>query len=185
MDWLSAPVTTAIISACVSLAVSGVSFLVASRKVRADWRRFDRQLTRELSAKLFELRLSTYGQAFEITDKIRKYTSNHEFEHSAQLRKRLHELREWRSGQIQLILSRNSIDAFRDLEAALGKNPGGRQGNPEAYTTAQIDKIFDARTNLRRALRSDIEPLHVSLGIEEKHYLERKLDLKQWRSNSS
>ena len=68
----------------------------------------------------------------------------------------LKDLNEWAESDAGLFMSKNVIDAYYSLRKELGKNPG----DGKYYNQVQVDKIWQARTSFRSALRADISHLH-------------------------
>ena len=161
MPELTDKVIAAVVAALVSLVVSLVSYYAARQRLQASESQFDRQLARELALKLYDLRLVLYGPAFDITERIHRRTSRGYLGDPQDLGLIQKDLRDWRKGQVSLIISGPTLGAFRALDEALGKNPGGVEGNPHAYTADQADKLLQLRSEFRRSLRQDIMPLHV------------------------
>lgn len=155
-------VTAALISAIVAILVaslSGVISYIASartldierRKLEAEQARLQAQLDRQLTDRLYQLRIEHYPQAFVLTDELGK--QNHPPEALPSLYTRLaRDLRAWRSGVPAFVMSAESLSAYYELNKALRANLA--LGNK--YNDQQLDRIWEARTALRKALRQDV-----------------------------
>ena len=161
MPELTDKVIAAAIAAIVSLVVSLVSYYAAKQRLQASESQFDRQLARELALKLYDLRLVLYGPAFDITERLRRRAGEGYLGDPQDLGLIQKDLRDWRKGQVSLIISGPTLGAFRALDEALGKNPGGVGGDQHLYTAEQAEKVLQLRNDFRRSLRRDIMPLHV------------------------
>lgn len=149
-------IITALIAACVSLAVSLITFIVARRKIESEKERHERELQRRLTEKLYDLRLDSYPRAFEITDKLRG-----DYIKSGKVKKDyitqvLENLHEWHRTKAGFILTKNSLKAFYNLRAALSAEPN----NDEYYSKKQRHEIWVCKNRFRGILKSDLNLLY-------------------------
>jgi len=151
---MEATIIAALIAASISLVISLLSLYESFKKQKTQRELFEKEQYVSFLAKLYELRLSNYPKAFEITDLIRKEKGeNINPEIVNKVRK---ELYAWKSSIVSLIISYDTIVAFRDLRDSLNKNPAFG----EKYAKEQIDKIWETRSEFRKCLRRDIGLLH-------------------------
>lgn len=99
---------------------------------------------------LYELRLTTYPQAFEITDRIHKIKGGN-YEPDT-IKEALKDLLDWKKGVVDLIISVEALESFIILRDTLMKNPETQ----DAYSIQQVDKISANTKDFRRQLRRDI-----------------------------
>jgi len=145
-------VVVALISAFVSLIVA---YFTARYKFIADCHILEGQLNQRHLERIYGLRLDQYSKAFEITESIRKVsTDKGGINPRDELLDKRMQLWNWKTGSVSLILSKSSIDAFYKLVHILG-NPC-ENARENIYSEAQIEKIFAARNAFRKALRNDI-----------------------------
>lgn len=152
---LGSATVAALIAGSVSVIVSMIGFLVAKHKLRHEISLFTRQADVDLIKKLYELRLDLYGKAFDITDRIYRRSESDWFQET-DVRDWLNDLRDWKSGSVNLVISYGALNAFRELEQALATNPG----HQSTYTTNQIKKVYSLRDTFRSSLRKDVRLLH-------------------------
>jgi len=67
------PIVAGLVAGIVSLIVAVLSFYATVRTVRAERQKLERELTRRLTERLYDLRLKHYPRAFEITEGLGKY----------------------------------------------------------------------------------------------------------------
>jgi hypothetical protein len=141
---------TAIIAALTSLVISFLSLYQALKNQRLQKEQFEKTQKRNLTTKLYDLRLTNYPKAFEITDKIQKVKGgNFNVQHIENICK---ELTEWKSGIVSLIISIEALKAYYDLKDALERKPS----LGEKFANEQVDKIWKLRNDFRRRLRRDV-----------------------------
>jgi hypothetical protein len=150
------PVLTAIIAGGVSITASIITYVSARRQIRSQRETIERQLTHKFTERLYELRLSHYPLAFEITEPLGKLKSAQPDQLPARFGEILDRLKKWKSGEVNLVLSDYATDMFYTLERRLKRNPG----NGKTYSEEQLDAIWDARQRFRGALRRDVGLLH-------------------------
>lgn len=140
----------AIIAAFTSLFLSGITFYQFYRSQKMQQKQFDKKLDRNLTSKLYDLRINNYPKAFEITDKIHKMKGggyNPEV-----IQQVLVELIEWRKGVVSLIISVEALESFIALRDVLMKKPEREC----IYSSVQIDHISCKNKEFRKQLRRDI-----------------------------
>lgn len=142
--------TPSIIAALTSLMLSIITLFQFYRSQNFQQKQFNKTLNRNLTTKLYDLRLETYPKAFEITDNIFKDKGgNYDPE---KLKNSLNELIEWKKGKINLIISTEALESYHLLRTNLMKNPA----NNTNYSTEQIEKITNSKNNFRKQLRRDL-----------------------------
>jgi hypothetical protein len=158
---MSPQVEAAIVAGIISLIVAGVSFVTNRLSTRAENAKQERALQRKLTEKLLDLRLDLYPGAFEITDQLQgDILFGGTLTRNDYMRVR-EQLIEWSKSKSGLILTDNSMHAFRELRSALEVN----LNSDEALATdAVIRRIWEAKNRFRVALRED---LHVLYAEEE------------------
>lgn len=149
---MSDKVIAALIAALVSLAVAVFSYLSNKRTMESKSREIDKQLARQFTEKLYELRLEHYGRAFEITERLEQRKAPDFIVSPEVVRDVLGELMDWRAGQVALIMSSDTLQSFRELREAIGKRPG----HGTRYSEEQAAKMLRFVADFRRAMRRDI-----------------------------
>ncbi|AZB26448.1 hypothetical protein EG339_18580 [Chryseobacterium bernardetii] len=140
----------ALITAFTSIIISLVTLFQFYKNQKLLQKQFEKTINRNLTSKLYDLRLEIYPKAFEITDKIYKEKGgNYDIE---KITIALYELNEWKKGKVNLIISPEALDSFYYLKNSLLKNPG----NINLYTDEQIEKITNSKNNFRKQLRRDL-----------------------------
>lgn len=156
--------TDKIISAIISGAVAFVGFVVTYfitiRKSRQDFNLFEKEQSRKYGEKLYDLRLKHYGLAFELTDRMGKPMGLSEEELPKTYLEIVEKLRDWKKGEVNLVLSDRSIDCYYDLIDVVDYDE-------EKYSEGQKDVIWKARDNFRRSLRQDLGLLR---AVDEKSF---------------
>ena len=113
-------------------------------------KQFYKTINRNLTTKLYYLRLEIYPKAFEITDNIYKDKGGN-FD-TERLKNTLNELIEWKKGKLNLIISSEALESYYQLRNNLMKNPA----NNNNYSAEQIEKITNSNNNFRKQLRRDL-----------------------------
>lgn len=144
---------TAGIAALVSIVVSLVSYVVSSRQIFAQREKLEREIAAKRTDLLYDLRLKLYPKFFELT--VDLHRDNASFASFMETRKKI---RDWRSGEPMLVLSKHSLQSLYDLERALSKKPNGI--NKVEYTDQQLQKLWRLRLRARGALRKDLGLLY-------------------------
>jgi hypothetical protein len=142
--------TPALVTAMTSLIISLVALFQFYRNQNFQQKQFNKTINRNLTTKLYDLRLEIYPKAFEITDNIYKEKGgSYDFE---KLKKVLNELIEWKKGKLNLIISSEALASYYHLRENLMKNPA----NNNVYSVEQIEKITNSNNNFRKQLRRDL-----------------------------
>ena len=142
--------TPSLIAALTSLIISVITLFQFFRSQSNLQKQFDRNLNRNLTSKLYDLRINSYPKAFEITDKIHKLKGGG---YDPEIMKEvLIELIEWKKGVVGLIISIEALESFIELRDVLMKNPETQN----AYSKTQIENISCRVKEFRKQLRRDI-----------------------------
>lgn len=153
---LNDKIITGLIAGGVSLVVAIVSYLSTIGKIRHERRNLEKQIKSKFTERLYELRLKHYPIVFEITDKLgKKKAFDAEIipEKYKQIEKKL---REWKSGEVGLILSETSLEVYYELlKAFKAKLALGNMYNDE-----QLQRFYNIRTEFRNSLRKDLGLLY-------------------------
>ncbi|MCT4117751.1 hypothetical protein HZP48_00630 [Elizabethkingia anophelis] len=140
----------ALIAAITSLIISLVALFQFYKNQNFQQNQFNKNINRNFTTKLYDLRLDVYPKAFEITDNLYKEKGgNYD---SEKINIILNELNEWKKGKVNLIISTEALNSFYVLREALMKKPG----NNDKYSAEQIDKITNSKNNFRKQLRRDL-----------------------------
>lgn len=160
---MSPEVMSALIAGVVSILVSLVSYFSVLRQIKNNRIAIERQLERQLTEKLYNLRIAKYPEAFTITAKLGK-------DDSAQtLRNIQTSLSEWKSGEVGLILSQKAKKAYYELNETIKKKPE-KDGK---FSSDQLQKIWKLRNRFRGELRRDLGLL---FDEEDDQEIENKID---------
>lgn len=142
--------TPSIIAALASLIISIITLYQFFRNQRFQQDQFNKTLNRNLTTKLYDLRLEHYPSAFIITDEIYKEKGgNYDV---TKIRIALDELIIWKKGVVNLIISNDALTSFYALRDSIMKNPA--QGT--IYSSEQVDKISTNTKEFRRQLKRDL-----------------------------
>lgn len=142
--------TPSLVTAITSLIISLVALFQFYRNQNFQQKQFNKSINRNLTTKLYDLRLEIYPKAFEITDNIYKDKGGN-FD-TERLKNILAELIEWKKGKLNLIISTESLESYYQLRTNLMKNPA----NNNNYSPEQIEKITNSNNNFRKQLRRDL-----------------------------
>ena len=142
--------TPSIITALTALILSIITLFQFFKNQRFQQKQFDKLNNRNLTSKLYDLRLDNYPNAFDITDNIFKEKGGNY--NSEQISKVLRELIEWKKGVVNLIISVESRDSYFELRDTLMKNPAENG----SFSNEQIMKIENASKDFRKQLRRDL-----------------------------
>lgn len=151
-------ILSASIAAAVSLLVALISFVANRNALQAEYRKLERELQREMTAKLYDARLEVYPEAIAITDGLRRsqLAAQDDAVFEDYFRAILFKLDQWHSKKAFLLLSRNAVYTFYHLRKLL-REPPELEGR---YSPEQLDRIRRAKGEFRLALRSDIQILY-------------------------
>lgn len=142
--------TPSLVTAITSLVISLVALFQFYRNQNFQLKQFNKTINRNLTTKLYDLRLEIYPKAFEITDNIYKDKGG-DFD-TERLKNTLNELIEWKKGKLNLIISSEALESYYQLRSNLMKNPA----NNDNYSPEQIEKITNSNNNFRKQLRRDL-----------------------------
>ena len=142
--------TPSLVTAITSLVISLVALFQFYRNQNFQQKQFNKTINRNLTTKLYYLRLEIYPKAFEITDNIYKDKGGN-FD-TERLKNTLNELIEWKKGKLNLIISSEALESYYQLRNNLMKNPA----NNNNYSAEQIEKITNSNNNFRKQLRRDL-----------------------------
>ena len=139
-----------IIAAVTALILSLITLFQFFKNQRFQQKQFEKLSNRNLTTKLYDLRLENYPQAFDITDDLFKNKGgNYD---SEQIKDVLKNLLEWKKGVVNLIISVEARDSYFELRDALMKNPA----NGNSFSSEQITKIDNSTRNFRKQIRRDL-----------------------------
>lgn len=142
--------TPSLVTAMTSLIISLVALFQFYKSQNFQQKQFNKSINRNLTTKLYDLRLEIYPKAFEITDNIYKEKGGN-FD-TEKLKNILNELIEWKKGKLNLIISSEALESYYQLRDNLMKNPA----NNKNYSSEQIEKITNSNNNFRKQLRRDL-----------------------------
>ena len=143
-------IVPSIIAMITSIIVSFLSYKQFIHSNDVQQKQFDKSLNRELTSKLYDLRLNVYPKALEITDRIHKSKGGN-YDPTI-IQEALYELIEWRKGLVDLIISVEALESYITLRDILMK----KTEIQHTYSTLQIENIANNTKNFRRQLRRDI-----------------------------
>lgn len=141
--------TPSIITALTALVLSLITLFQFFKNLRFQQEQFSKTNNRELTSKLYDLRLEHYPKAFDITDKIIKKKGNTFDVNKVLLAK--DELIAWKSGVVNIIISVECRDSYFVLRDLLMKNPAENG----TYSSKQVENIENAKKDFRKQLRRD------------------------------
>ncbi len=144
-------VLAAIVSGVVSLLVSVTVYWAADRKLRQERVSSARQIAQKFAEELLRHRLRLYPKAFEVTSSLGKGDSDDPALVTT-YKNCLDDLRQWKTGEVELVISEFAEDRYYELIEKLKKNPG----RGSLYNRDQVLRIFNARQRFRGALRRDL-----------------------------
>jgi hypothetical protein len=132
-------VLSAAIAAIVSLVVALISFVTNKNTLKSEREKFERELQRTMTSKLYDLRLEMYPEAIAITDGLRKSRMAAQQERLSEtyFKDILTKLDEWHGARAFLLLSRSAVDTLYTLRKVLREKPE-LEGQ---YSKAQLEKI--------------------------------------------
>jgi len=141
--------TPSVITALTALVLSMVTLFQFIKNLRFQQEQFSKTNNRELTTKLYDLRLEHYPKAFDITDQIIKVKGGNYDVNKNQIAKE--SLLEWKSGVVNIIISVECRDSYYVLRDSLMKNPAEKG----TYSPDQIKNIEKAKRDFRKQLRRD------------------------------
>jgi len=149
-------ILSAVIAAIVSLIVALISFMTNKNTLKSEREKFERELQRSMTSKLYDLRLEMYPEAIAITDGLRKSRMTEAEISEAYFKSILAKLDEWHGARAFLLLSRNAVHTLYTLRKVLREKPA-MEGK---YSKEQLETIWNAKGAFRSALRADIQFLY-------------------------
>lgn len=143
-------ITPSIIAALTSLIISIITLFQFFRSQKLQQKQFDKNLSRGLTSKLYDLRIDCYPKAFEITDSIHKLKGGNYDPKIIQTA--LAELIDWKKGIVSVVISVEALESFIALRDVLMRNPEKK----DTYSSTQIENISHRTKEFRKQLRRDI-----------------------------
>ena len=143
-------ITPSIIAALTSLIISIITLFQFFRSQKLQQKQFDKNLSRGLTSKLYDLRIDCYPKAFEITDSIHKLKGGNYDPKIIQTAEA--ELIDWKKGIVSLVISVEALESFIALRDVLMRNPEKK----DTYSSTQIENISHRTKEFRKQLRRDI-----------------------------
>lgn len=140
----------ALIAGITSLIVCIVAFFQFLKAQKNEQERFDKKLSRDLTSKLYDLRLAHYPKAFEITDEI--YKEKGGVLAPNKVKDASLELINWKKGVVNLIISAEARDVYFQLRDVLMKQPA--EGSK--FSDSQVENIINLTRIFRKQLRRDL-----------------------------
>jgi len=153
---MSEKILVAAIAGSVSLVVALFGLLAGYFQHRNAIDKLKVEIDNKYNERLYEKRINLYPEAFRIASRIKKLKKPELIIPKNIQEEILKELNVWAEGDAGLFMSNNTIKCYFELRESLGNNPG----DGEFYTHRQVEKIWEARTNFRKALRADVGNLH-------------------------
>jgi hypothetical protein len=141
----------ALIAGIISVVVSMLGYWAAERKLRHERQSGARQMAGKFAEELLKHRLRLYPGAFVATAELGKGSADDEAL-PAKFRQCGEELRKWKTGEVEVVISEEAENRYHELLERLKKNPARRH----LYHKDQVDLIFQARQKFRGALRRDL-----------------------------
>lgn len=142
---------SALVAGAVSLLVSVLTYWATERRLRHDQSSAARQMAQRFAEELLKHRLRLYPGAFVATSTVGKGSADDDGL-PEKYRSALEDLRKWKTGEVEVVISEEAEDKFHELVERLKRNPG----RGSRYNKDQIDLIFQARQKFRGYLRRDI-----------------------------
>ncbi|MDO6674734.1 hypothetical protein Q4517_04135 [Tenacibaculum sp. 1_MG-2023] len=141
--------TPSIITALTALTLSLITLYQFFRNLRFQQKQAENNQNRDLTNKLYDLRLEYYPKAYDITDCIIKEKGNN---YDVQkIKNAATDLIAWKKGVVNIIISVECRDSFFTLRDALMKKPAEKG----QFSQEQVVKIHNANKSFRKELRRD------------------------------
>ncbi len=137
---------SALIAGVVSLIVSLIAYITSIRSIKMEREKLERQLERQFTDRLYNLRLDNYPEAFRITESLGK---NNTLVQTQEISK---QIKNWKAGEVSLILSNRARQSFYNMQEAINKQPETNKG----FSEQQSFKIWKLRNLFRGELRRDL-----------------------------
>jgi CHASE1-domain containing sensor protein len=118
-------VLSAAIAAIVSLIIALISYLTNKNTLKSEREKFERELQRSMTSKLYDLRLEKYPEAIAITDGLRRSRMSDPGGDLSEtyFKAILAKLDEWHGVQAFLLLSPNAVGKLYSLCKVLREKP--------------------------------------------------------------
>lgn len=142
--------TPSIVASFTAIAISLITLFQFFKNQNYQKKQFDDSRNRNLTTKLYDLRLEHYPKAYDLTDKI--YKEKGGVYNRGEIEKALEELIEWKKGVVNLIISVETRDSYYCLRDSLMRKPA-QNG---LYSDEQIEKISNFNRIFRKQLRRDL-----------------------------
>jgi hypothetical protein len=151
-------IVSAAIAALVSLVVAIISFVMNKNSLKSEREKFERELQRNMTTRLYDIRLEVYPEAISITDGLRnsRMSAQGDGLSAEYFQGILSGLDQWHANKAFLLLSPKAVSTFYALRRTLRAKPAANG----KYSKAQIEDIWHAKGRFRNALRSDIQLLY-------------------------
>jgi hypothetical protein len=126
-------ILSAVVAAIVSLVAALISFVTNKNTLKSERQKFERELQRSMTSKLYDLRLEIYPEAISITDGLRKarMVAQEESLSEEYFKAIISKLDEWHGAKAFLLLSRNAVNTLYSLRRVLREKPemNGKYGS--------------------------------------------------------
>jgi len=142
--------TPSIVASFTAIVISLITLFQFFKNQDYQNRQFNDSINRDLTKKLYDLRLEYYPEAYDISDRI--YKEKGGTYKVDEIEKALDELISWKQGVVNLIISVETRDSYYSLRDSLMKKPA----NSVLYSEEQIEKISNLNRNFRKQLRRDL-----------------------------
>lgn len=145
-------IITALIAGLVSLVVSLISYLATRHKINLERDKFKRGMQRRITERLYELRLTHYPKAYELTEPLlgtKLFTENITI---AEIKKIIEKLNKWKATQATFVMSNKAQQSFFDLRSSL--NDAINWEYP--FNEEQLKILWNCKNGFRKQLRDDI-----------------------------
>jgi len=147
-----------VIAAVVSLTVALITVVINRNALRVEREKFERELQRNMTARLYDLRIESYPKGLEVTEGLRRSRLVEQGDGISEeyFKNMLAQLDTWHATKAGFLLSHKALHRLYDLRDALRDKPVA----DGKYSKAQIEKIWQAKGAFRSALRADIRLLY-------------------------
>ncbi|KAM3106370.1 hypothetical protein ACKFKH_18960 [Phormidesmis sp. 146-20] len=151
-------ILSAVIAAGVSVVIALISYIANRNALKLQNEKFERELQRSMTTKLYDKRLEIYPEAIQITDGLRrsKIAIQGKGVPEEYFKGIVAKLDEWHSTRAFLLLSENAVQAFYALRKVVREKPGVEG----VYSEEHLEKMWKAKGAFRYALRADIQLLY-------------------------
>lgn len=161
-------VTSAVIAGFVSLVIGFITYITNNKNLEQKKNQSEKEMQRKFTEKLYDLRLSVYPKAFEISGKLKSSLLLSEEIKVDQLKLIFEDLVKWHRTNAGFILSRKSIKTWYKLSDALESVSHCNEN--DVLNDEQIRLIWDAKNRFRSSLREDVNLLYEEEQLSPKGY---------------